>query len=100
MSMTESEATKLHIGIIGSGRKYPRSVGEYMDSIEELEQYRAIGTVEELRALKEKATAKKPITYDGTCRADCPVCGATVRGIGKPFGNYCSKCGTALDWSE
>lgn len=52
MSMTENEATKLHVGIIGSGRKYPRSVGEYMDSIEELEQYRAIGTVSEFRENK------------------------------------------------
>lgn len=63
-----------------------------------IEEYRAIGTPEECRAAVEKQTAKKAITYRGTNRADCPVCGATVRGIGTPFGNWCSKCGQHLDW--
>lgn len=48
----------------------------------------------------EKQIPKKPITYKDTNRADCPVCGATVRGIKEPFGDWCSKCGQALDWSE
>nr|DAO43718.1 MAG TPA: zinc-ribbon containing domain protein [Caudoviricetes sp.] len=55
-------------------------------------------TVEELQALKEKAEPKKPITYEQTNRADCPVCRAMVRGIDKPFGDWCSKCGQKLDW--
>lgn len=46
----------------------------------------------------EKQIPKKPITYTGTNRADCPVCGNTVRGIKEPFGNYCSKCGQKLDF--
>ncbi len=49
--------------------------------------------------LKEKETPKKPVAYKDTNRADCPVCGATVRGLKEPFGNWCSKCGQALDWS-
>ncbi len=53
----------------------------------------------ELREAKEKQKAKKPVTYPDTNRADCPICGSTVRGIGKPFGNYCSNCGQAIDWS-
>lgn len=65
-----------------------------------LRDYRAIGTIEEFKALKEKSVAKKPITYKNTNKADCPNCGATVRGIDKPFGDYCSKCGVKLDWSE
>lgn len=67
---------------------------------EELRQYREIGTPEEYRAAVEKQTAKKPVTYKGTNRADCPICGATVRGISKPFGDWCSNCGQKLDWSE
>lgn len=43
---------------------------------------------------------KKTKTHEGTNRADRPVCGATVRGIEKPFGDYCSKCGQKLNWSE
>ena len=46
----------------------------------------------------EKQIPRKPITYDKTNRADCPVCEATVRGINKPYGNYCSGCGQAIDW--
>ena len=62
--------------------------------------YRAIGTVEECLSAVEKQTAKKPVTYKGTNRADCPICGATVRGISKPFGDWCSNCGQKLDWSD
>lgn len=46
----------------------------------------------------EKQIPKNPITYKGTNRADCPVCGATVRGINEPFGDWCSRCGQKLDW--
>lgn len=54
---------------------------------EKLEQYEAIGNVEECRVAAERMKPKKPITYTDTNRADCPTCGATVRGIDKPFGN-------------
>lgn len=47
----------------------------------------------------EKQIAKKPVIYKGTNRADCPICGMTVRGIAKPFGGFCSKCGQRLDWA-
>ena len=64
------------------------------------DEYQAIGTIEEFKALKEKSEPKKPITYAHTHRADCPNCKATVRGIDKPFGDYCNKCGIKLDWSK
>lgn len=48
----------------------------------------------------EKQIARKPITYNDTNRADCPICKATVRAIKEPFGNWCSICGQKLDWSE
>lgn len=54
----------------------------------------------QIHELKERDTAKRPITYSGTNRADCPICGATVRGIGKPFGEFCGKCGQRIDWSK
>ena len=53
-----------------------------------------------MEQMHERNTAKKPITYSGTNRADCPICRATVRGIGKPFGEFCGKCGKRLDWGE
>ena len=48
----------------------------------------------------EKQIPKKPITHSNTNRADCPCCGATVRGIKNPFGDWCSNCGQKLDWSD
>ena len=57
-------------------------------------------TIKGLLEAGEKQTAKRPITYERTNRADCPVCGATVRGISKPFGGWCSYCGQKLDWSD
>ena len=69
-------------------------------ALEEVQQYREIGTPEECQAAMEKQIAKKAITYRGTNRADCPACGATVRGIDAPFGNWCSKCGQHLDWED
>lgn len=63
-------------------------------------EYAKIGTVEECRKAEEKQKAKKPVLHQDTNRADCPVCGNTVRGIDKPFGNWCSHCGQKLNWSE
>lgn len=46
----------------------------------------------------EKQIPQKPVMFKDTNRADCPACGATVRGIKEPFGDWCSKCGQKLDW--
>ena len=47
----------------------------------------------------EKQVPKNPLEYDVTTKADCPVCKNIVRGIGKPFGDWCAHCGQKLDWS-
>jgi hypothetical protein len=75
-------------------------------ALEEVQQYRAIGTVSEFAELKEKATAKKPIEIfeeniagigDEKIKfGGCPGCGMEVQDSMK----YCMSCGTALDWSE
>lgn len=53
---------------------------------------------EEAIAALRRQVPKMPITYTQTNVADCPVCGATVRGISGPFGDYCSHCGQKIDW--
>ena len=68
--------------------------------MKEVEQYRSLGTVEELKEAREKQIPKKPIRYEKTARVDYPVCGNTVAGISGSFGDYCSKCGNKMDWSE
>ena len=65
----------------------------------ELEQYRAIGTVEEFKMLKEINTAKK-LKHEV-----CPHCSTNNDKIIKHLGNpqahkvvFCWNCGQALDW--
>lgn len=77
--------------------------------VEELKQYRAIGTPEECRAAVEKQTAKKVISFEyhnGTINYGCPVCKWKI--ISKingewccgTFNEYCDRCGQKLDWSD
>jgi len=58
---------------------------------EKLEQYEAIGTIEEFKALKEKAEPKKPV---GLHKNICPSCSW---GIVKRRQKICYECGQKLD---
>lgn len=71
---------------------------DYQDK-RELEQYRAIGTVEEFKALKEKNEPKKPIELDQWGEYwKCPACGKyAVNDLGCKY-KYCPNCGTEFDW--
>lgn len=81
---------------------------EYIEELEaEIQQYRAISTVEECRAAVEKQTAKKP-DYEGDGYADghlvydtwiCPCCGKHYE-VDYDNYNYCPDCGQKLDWSD
>lgn len=72
--------------------------------LEELKQYRAIGTVEECRAAVEKQTAKQP-NYVSHSYSNymwhkehigyCPDCGHKVE---EPYG--CQNCLRKIDWSD
>lgn len=67
-------------------------------ALDEVEEYRAIGTPEECRAAVEKQTAK--LVIDNTPTEDsvwyqCPTCKGdltTTRGF------YCQYCGQKLHW--
>ncbi len=95
MSMTVEEAIERVRYRISTAKKY---VGCGLDGkafedlemmvsfIEELEQYRAIGTVSEFRELKEKATAKHR----------CHNCGELLKGDYI----FCPTCRRKIDWSE
>jgi len=72
--------------------------------LEELKQYRAIGTSEECLAAVEKQTAKKPMhvtnSYFGYQKHKehvgyCPDCGHQVE---EPYG--CPNCLRKIDWSD
>ena len=74
-------------------------------ALEEIQQYRAIGTPEECRETVEKQIAKRPTL----CKSDeqttrytadyrCPKCNGMFTGTG--IANYCYHCGQRLDWEE
>lgn len=85
--MTENEIREL-IRRVRSNRYLMRSETDYITkALEEVQQYRAIGTLEECRAAMEKQTAKKPMhvtnSYFGYQKHKehvgyCPDCGHQV----------------------
>ena len=82
-----------------------------IQALEEIQQYRAIGTVEEFKALKEKNEPKKIIDIKKSeCPEDieyfgsdelfgkCPHCEGMVNHTWNPCS--CGDCGGLIDWSE
>ena len=76
-----------------------------IEALEELEQYRALGTVKELKKAMEKQVAKK-ITrrYMKNINGDviatscyCPICDEYLQ---EEYPEYCSNCGQALKQGE
>lgn len=74
-------------------------------ALEEVQQYRAIGTLEECRAAMEKQTEKKLIFDKPLMLLSCPICGHYAQEIVDDDGStrgkipkYCSRCGQKLDW--
>ena len=60
-----------------------------------ISDYEAIGTVEECREAAEKQKAKKPVLRNdnGKLRKSRPVCGCFF----SPLSRSCPKCGQAID---
>ena len=72
--------------------------------LEEIQLYRAIGTVEEFKALKERVEAKKPILNNPKINEFyikeaklCPSCHSYINDCS---GDYCRDCGQRIDWSK
>ena len=68
---------------------------------EEVDAYREIGTLEEVKDAMERQQAKKPNNveaegYRYTKTYRCPTCGGNFSGTG--IANYCYHCGQKLDW--
>ena len=88
------------------------AIEEAIKALEEVQQYREIGTVKECREAVEKQKAKKPkdsleikpvidrngayVDADMTVYLLCPNCGEMV-GIYDNCDNYCRECGQAID---
>lgn len=76
-----------------------------MQAIKENQQYHAIGTVEEFKALKEKAEPKKPIIKLWS-EARCPSCLCSLsESLGDGYYKHFTSlkrcdCGQKLDWES
>lgn len=101
------EALRLEGGIEITGN--PRRAAEFFDGIdvaisamEELMEYKQIGTLEEVRDAVERQTAKKPKgDLHSVPHYRCPNCNNTVKlyqNSGKD--EICKWCGQVIDWSE
>lgn len=101
--MTEKEAIELlniHKSTLEKGGYIggKDAVLEYDIAIkvfEEIQQYRAIGTVEECREARERQRAKKRKleSYCGFNSYECPTCHTDVN----HENNFCYKCGQRLE---
>lgn len=69
---------------------------DYMAIKDELEEYKQLGTLEEVLEAVEKQKKKKPCASN-RCYV-CPHCGLITSLRIKH--NYCDACGQRIDWSE
>lgn len=98
--MTEKEAIGLLmdsyiVDFAGNTDRHRRDLEKFLISmLEEIQQYRAIGTVEECREAREKQNSKKyERGLDGDVR--CSVCGTYNTDIYEH--RYCSYCRQRLE---
>ena len=87
------------------GESFENAYAMAINALEEVQQYRQIGTVEECRAAVEKQTAKKP-DYEGDGYSDgqlvydtwiCHSCGKHYE-VDYDRYDYCPNCGQKIDW--
>ena len=91
------------------------AIEEAIKALEEVQQYREIGTVEECREAVEKQKPKAPkdsikikpvidengayVDADVTVYLLCPNCGEMV-GIDENVDKFCHECGQAIQWDN
>lgn len=98
----------------GTGSEHIASVEKAIQALEEVQQYRQIGTVEECRAAVEKQTAMQPEFVDTRfmnngkhisdgCQLQkcykCPNCNQHIFHVWDDE-LYCKYCGQLLDWRD
>ena len=86
----------------GTVGEHKEAVEMAIKALEEIKQYRTIGTPEECRAAVEKQKAKKPHKnfekFSGVWCSCGNYLGKGYFVVDKP--NYCSDCGQKLDWGD
>lgn len=104
-------ANKMAIKALEEAQQY-RAIGtveqlldmkqNYAEALSDWRQYRKIGTVEECREAMERQKAKKPTLYgdfeDG--KLICPNCEEDLMDLAECGFNCCPYCGQAIDWGD
>lgn len=78
------------------------AIEEAIKALEEIQQYRVIGTVEECREAMEKQIPKKPrdVEYDYSYFV-CDNCGTIIYTSDEfESHHYCLNCGQAIEWPD
>lgn len=103
--MTENEAIEFMKRYLDAECYTDKCVNAHIiaiNALEEVQQYRAIGTLEECKIAVEKQRPKKPINPDddyGTFK--CPNCNGLIFTEDRfETHRYCLLCGQKLDWSD
>ena len=99
----ESEAIQTTISGLQELKQY-RKIGTVdkcratRDELIELQEYLKLGTVNECWEARERHTPKEPIikTINGIMCTACPKCFC----FSIPESKYCSNCGQALKWGD
>lgn len=81
---------------IGTPEELQDMKNNYFESLSDWRQYRKIGTLEECRTAREKQIPKKPNFTEDKEFALCPCCNGN--GLADKQ-EYCDNCGQKLDWS-
>jgi len=101
--MTEQKAIQVLNGTIDDINEVIIARAVAVLALQEIQQYRALGTVEELREAREKQRAKKPkinkVDKD-TIYMKCSNCKLTTVLYSGMQPDFCPKCGQAIDWSK
>lgn len=81
----------------GSDGKVYEDMEIAIKALEEIQQYRAIGTVEECRLAKERLISKKAVIgkiFKTMGYYQCPICGGFLMRNEK----FCNDCGQRIGW--
>lgn len=102
--MTENELKDAVCELVGLAEDYDsyenfekldKAGVEIINCLEEIQAYRAIGTVEECRNAVERMKPRKYTTSKMMSEyVECPNCGSSH------VDKYCSDCGQCIDWSK
>ena len=98
--MTENEAQKwLERFEWDDSEETSEALATICEVLQEYPKFKAIGTIEEFKALKEKSVAKK-VQYDEYGKEEgYPYCSCGKCLIDDFVGaSYCPNCGQKLDW--